>query len=117
MTIDKMIVYCRVDEFEQCEEFAEQVLQLKLWKKKEHCNIYLLNEQIGLAYCRAGSEDTCSEGILISWVTDQVDDWYCKFNDHKFAITEPKKNEKYNIYHFFGSDPAGNTFELMKFLD
>ena len=116
MKIKKTIIFLRVDEYEKCIVFAEKILDLELWKEKANCRIYMFDDTCGIGYCKAGGEDTSSNGCMISLVTDDVDGCYEILKEASLAMTSPKKNEKYDIYHFFASDPAGNTFEFMKFL-
>ena len=116
MKTEKTIVFLRVDDYDKCIDFAEKTLNLTLFKEKANCRIYMFDETRGLGYCKAGGEDTSSGGFMISLVTEDVDGWYEILKEANLAMTSPKKSDKYGIYHFFASDPAGNTFEFMKFL-
>ena len=116
MKIEKTIVFFRVDDYKKCTDFAEETLNLDLWKEKANCRIYMFNETTGIGYCKAGGEDTSSNGCMISLVTEEVDKYHEILKEAGLAMTSPKRNDKYGIYHFFASDPAGNTFEFMKFL-
>lgn len=55
---------------------------------------------------------------IITFITEDVDEFYTKLISAVLEITEkPKINHKFNIYHFFFKDPNGYTLEIQKFLD
>ena len=57
------------------------------------------------------------EGLLTFFVESrmEVDDFYHRFR--KTALSPPKENPEYRIYHFFARDPEGRMIEFQKFLD
>jgi len=47
-----------------------------------------------------------------------VDGWYKHLNGLGVKIRNPPKlNEKYQIYHFYLTDPDGYTLEIQRFVD
>ncbi|MBN1149851.1 VOC family protein [candidate division WOR-3 bacterium] len=117
MKTDKMIVYFKVDEFEKCSEFAVDTLGFTSFRKSDNCEIFLNeSKNAGIGYCRAHGENTSSLGCMVSFCVENVDEWHEKIKKAGFAMTDPQKNEKHGVYHFYGVDPAGNTLEFMKFL-
>jgi len=84
-----------------------------LWLEQADC-IILKQGNILLGFCQ---REKCDTGGIITFfypTRKDVDDKYRQFGET--ASDKPKVNEKYNIYHFFASDPEGRTIEFQAFL-
>ncbi len=58
------------------------------------------------------------QGVILTLVTENVDDWYRKLRDAGVEIkTAPAQDPQYNIYHFFFRDPNGYLLEIQRFHD
>jgi catechol 2,3-dioxygenase-like lactoylglutathione lyase family enzyme len=56
--------------------------------------------------------------LKIALVSQDVDGWYERLKAKGLSLeAPPKKNEKFNIYHFFLRDPDGYLLEIQQFLD
>lgn len=117
MKIRRIIYNLRVDNFEKCCSFAEDILELKIFKKEKNYCIYSFDNQSNyIAYYKAGSENTVTEGSLISIVVENVDIVFENINKKYKVFTKPEKVLKYNIYHFYLYDPDNNLFEIVEYL-
>lgn len=94
-------------------KFYTEKIGATLWLDQKNC-IILKHGNLLLGFCQ---NDTCdTNGIITFFYPDKngVDEAYTKLEEE--AVTEPKKNEKYRIYHFFARDPEGRTVEFQCFL-
>jgi catechol 2,3-dioxygenase-like lactoylglutathione lyase family enzyme len=49
-------------------------------------------------------------------VTDDVDQWYTRLAAAGVVLDDPPQHsERFGIYHFFVTDPAGNRLEVQQF--
>lgn len=94
-------------------DFYMDELDFELWLEQEGCTI-LRRENLVLGFCDG---DTPDAGGIITIAVDtmgEVESWYSRLQDR--ASSDPVENERFDIYHFFGTDPEDRTIEVQTFL-
>jgi hypothetical protein len=107
------IVFFATDQRSAIVDFYMERLDCTLWLEQEGCTI-LRRENLLLGFCDGEEPDT--EGIVTIVLDSEgaVESWYSRLQD--IAESDPVENERFDIYHFFGSDPDGRTLEVQTFL-
>ena len=94
-------------------DFYIDRLGFETWLEQDGCTV-LRFENLLLGFCDGESADT--DGIVTVYVDsrNEVEALYSRLQDE--AEGQPVENERFEIYHFFGEDPDGRTFEVQTFL-
>jgi catechol 2,3-dioxygenase-like lactoylglutathione lyase family enzyme len=100
---DAQITFCYTPDLEATARFYEQTLGLELALDQGRCS---------------GDGTPSPEGVILTLVTTDVDDWYRKLCDAKVAFEKPPTlNTDFQIYHCFFRDPNGYLLEIQRFED
>ena len=94
-------------------DFYMERLGFELWLEQEGCTI-LRRENLVLGFCDGESADTDGIVTIVLDTMGEVESWYSRLQD--IANSEPVENERFEIYHFFGTDPDDRTVEVQTFL-
>lgn len=83
-----------------------------IWLEQPDCTILKLDNCL-LGFCERPSADT--EGIITIVVDSrrEVDRYHERLGN--IAKDEPTLNERYDIYHFYLTDPEGRSVEIQSF--
>lgn len=94
-------------------DFYTDRLGFDRWLEQDGCTV-LRHENLLLGFC--DGEDPDSEGIVTIYLDSRtaVETWHSRLHD--VARSDPVENDRFQIYHFFGDDPEGRTFEVQTFL-
>ena len=113
----EFILFLGTDDLDRTDNFYRNTLGLELYKDQKTCKIYKINEMASIGFCTHINKTLDEKSPIITLIVEDVDEVYKTIKD-KGVITEsePKKNEKFNIYHFFLKDNNGYTLEIQKFL-
>ena len=107
MRIDAGITFFRVADIERSHAFYQDGLGLELVLDQGGCRIYRLTDASYLGVCERGEHP--ASNVITTIVTDDVDGWYRRFVAAGGDVDdEPRDNDNYRIYHFFGKDPDGH---------
>lgn len=118
MSATDQITFIYVSDLAVADEFYGGVLGLEMVLDQGGCHIYRVTETSFLGACTIRPEKVGVAGALVTFVTDDVDDWHERLLAASATIlTEPAPNETYAIYNFFAEDPDGNRFEVQRFDD
>ncbi len=107
------ILFFATTQRETVVDFYMDRLDFEHWLEQEGCTI-LQRENMLLGFCDAESADT---GGIVTIVVDsmgEVETWHTRLQD--IAAGEPVENDRFDIYHFFGTDPDGRSIEVQTFL-
>ena len=93
--------------------FYEDVMGLPLVVDQGDCRIYRASRDGLVGFCQRTAAPDVPTGIIITFVTDDVDGWYARLQARGVRFDKPPElNPKYNIYHCFLRDtqrlPAGD---------
>ena len=98
--------------------FYEQTLGLPLVLDQGSCRIYRVSGDAFLGFCERAAAPREPGGIIFTFVTTAVDEWYAHLVAHGLRLEqEPLLNPTYNVYHFFVRDPNGYLLEFQEFRD
>ncbi len=107
------LIFFSTRELEKIVDFYTTRLGMDIWLEQADC-IILKHDNLMLGFCQR--QETGKDGMITFYyeTEKEVDEAYLRHKD--ISTTEPKLNEKYNIYHFFATDPEGRDLEFQKFL-
>ena len=118
MMFKEFITFLGTIDLKLTSDFYQNILGLTIYKDQDVCIIFNINSQSKIGFCTHIPVIYGEKSPIITLVTDEVDEIYNKLIKRGVEIKEkPKKNQKFNIYHFFFNDPNGYTVEIQKFLD
>lgn len=118
LSLNQQITFIYVQELETSRKFYEELVGFRLILDQGGCRVVETAGGGYLGYCTRVNKPQSRDGIILTLVTSQVDEWYLYFVDKGINIPEPPKvNPNYNIYHFFLKDPDGYILEFQQFLD
>ncbi len=101
-------------------DFYEHKLGLSLWLDQGACRIYHVSGggYLGLCQQREDAPPIQTEGMIFTFVTDEVDAWYETLRARGVDFEKaPAENPKFKIYHCFLRDPDGYLLEIQRFLN
>ncbi len=112
------ITFLYTQDLQATTHFYEQVLGLPLVVDQGDCRIYRVSAESFLGFCRRPSTPAAVQGVIFTFVTNDVDAWAERLRAHGIPFEkEPALNEKYQIYNCFFRDPSGYLLEIQRFLD
>lgn len=113
------ISFYGTNDLEKTDKFYKKFFGLEVYKDQGKCKIYKIQGAGMIAFCEHMEVLTNDKSPIITFLTEQVDETYEKFNnmDGIKIESKPVKNNNFNIYQFFAKDPNGYTLEIQKFLD
>ncbi len=116
--VTEQITFIYVRDLSRSSEFYEDLLGFELVVDQGSCRIVKAAGDAYLGYCEKGGGVDNPVGIILTFVTPDVDAWYAKLNAAGLEMEgKPVLNEKFGIYHFFLSDPDGYKLEFQRFVD
>jgi len=117
-TIDQQVTFLYTENLAETARFYEEVVGFTLVLDQGGCRIYRITEDAFLGFCEREDVKANKEGIVYTFVTEDVDAWYAYLLEREVdLIKKPEENPAYNIYHFYFRDPNGYILEVQKFLD
>jgi nitroreductase len=108
------IIFLKTMMLDQVTQFYKERLQFEEWMNQNDCRILRYGNLL-LGFCQRDEADTSGLVTIFCQSQGAVDGYYDRLKN--VARERPKHNDKYNIYHFFGTDPEKRTFEVQFFLD
>jgi catechol 2,3-dioxygenase-like lactoylglutathione lyase family enzyme len=115
---DSQITFVYVKNLDISRKFYEDLLGLRLVHDQGTCRIVKIAGEAYLGYCSMNQQMIGGEGVLITLVVNEVDEWYQLLIDNKVNLFDPPRhNPEYGIYHFFFLDPDGYRWEIQRFDD
>ncbi len=106
------IIFLKTRELEKISQFYLDIVGCTHWLTQD--NIEILKH--GNFIFGFHQSDTIDKECLLTFFYNSradVDKMYAKLE--RIAVDSPKNNEKYDIYHFFASDPEGRKLEFQSF--
>ena len=120
--IDSQITFLYTHDLAYTARFYEEIIGLQLKLDQGSCRIYQVSQDGYLGFCQrahATASVAASEPppVILTIVTDHVDEWYHRLAELSVQLEEPPAtNQQYNIYHFLLRDPNGYLLEIQRFL-
>jgi catechol 2,3-dioxygenase-like lactoylglutathione lyase family enzyme len=122
-TITDLITFVYTHDLAAADSFYRAALGLPLTLDQGGCRIYRVGRDAYLGVCErdfapTGSDDPCTQHVIITLVVDDVDAWFERARDAGAHVDQtPRVNEQFGIYHAFVRDPSGYRVEIQRFLD
>ncbi|MFO7952124.1 MAG: VOC family protein [Bacillota bacterium] len=117
MSFNGSIIFLGASDLERTDNFYREILGFELYKDQGLCRIYQVPGGGMIGFCTHQEVFSRGESPIITFLTSDVDGWYKKLIQEGFKMkNKPKTNPRFNIYHFFLSDPDGYTVEIQRFL-
>jgi catechol 2,3-dioxygenase-like lactoylglutathione lyase family enzyme len=114
---DAQVTFCYTADLKGTARFYEGVLGLKLALDQGACRIYRVADGAFVGFCTR-DETPQPDGIILTFVTDDVDGWHNRLVERGVTIEKPPaRNQRFNIYHCFLRDPNGYLIEIQRFDD
>lgn len=114
----QLVTFLYTHDLVQTAVFYEETLGLSLVLDQGSCRIYQVNRASYLGFCQHLDEAQAPQGVIITFVANDVDSWYQQLRQQGVVFEKPPTlNEKFNIYHCFLRDPNGYLLEIQRFLD
>jgi hypothetical protein len=107
------IIFLKTQQIKDIESFYTEKIGMQMWLRQEDCMI-LRHENLLLGFCSRPEIDRSGIITFFYKTKGEVDAIYEALSD--IAHDVPKMNEKYQIYHFFASDPENRVIEFQCFL-
>jgi len=107
------IVFFQTADFDAVTAFYRDRVGCSIWLDQGACLILRHGNQL-LGFCRSAKAETCGTLTFFYRTAAEVDAMYEKFKD--VAVSEPRENTKYKIYHFYARDPENRSVEFQAFL-
>lgn len=112
------IVFLPTPDLAATARFYERVLGLELALDQGTCRIYRVAGAGYWGFCQAADSLAEPERTILTLVSEDVEGWYRHLVVSGVAVDgPPRTNERYQIFHFFATDPAGYRIEVQRFLD
>ena len=116
MTIDSQITFVYTQDLEASARFYEEALGLTLALDQGSCRIYRVADSAYIGICQGCDVKADDADIILTLVTQDVDAWYERVRAAGWPFEHaPRRNETYDIYHFFLRDPSGYRIEIQRF--
>lgn len=116
--IDQQVTFIYTRDLEQTANFYQEILNLPLALDQGSCRIFRVSQTAFLGCCYSETAPGTPEGIILTLVTREVDEWYQYLQKKGVQFEQPPAhNPKFNIYHCFLRDPNGYLLEIQEFLD
>ena len=115
LTFEQAITFLHTPNLQTTAHFYEQILGLELVRDQGVCRIYRISGDGFIGFCQH-LEAATPQGIILTLVCDDVDDWYEKLRAQGVEFSKtPVHNPKFGIYHCFFKDPNGYLLEIQRF--
>ena len=115
MKLDGFVNFNGTCDIEKTHDFYCNFLGLKLFLDKATCRLYELPGGNLVGFCE--HMKVITDGVMLTFTSNDVDSVYNEFVARGvYTDGPPRENTKYNIYHFFTTDPDGHALEIQKFL-
>ena len=115
---DQQITFLTTRDLAPTADFYARVLGLPLARDQGDCRIYRVKENVFIGFCERANAPDASRGVILTFVTDDVDAWYSRFSAQGIAFEKPPvHNPRYRIYHCFLRDPNGYLIEIQRFAE
>ena len=107
------IVFLKCIDLKKNLDFYQNTVDMEMWLEQPGIAI-LRHGNMLLGFHEAGSTDM--ECLITFFYESQsdVDAMHKKLD--KQAVSQPKFNDRYKIYHFFAKDPEGRNIEFQYFM-
>lgn len=108
------IIFFQTTQLNILTNFYLEKVGCELWLEQAECRVFQFGNML-FGFCQRDQVDNLG---MISFNVDskeKVDQYYKIFSS--IALSEPKDNSTYRLYHFYAKDPDGRNIEFQYFLE
>jgi catechol 2,3-dioxygenase-like lactoylglutathione lyase family enzyme len=117
MQINKQITFLPTKDLQSTTHFYIDIINLQLILDQGDCVIFRTCENAYIGFCEREYSNLDGK-IILTFIVEDVDEVYKNMISHvDIVMSPPTINQKYQIYHFFVTDPNGYLVEIQKFLN
>jgi catechol 2,3-dioxygenase-like lactoylglutathione lyase family enzyme len=117
-SLEQQVTFLYANDLQKTAHFYEEVLELPLVLDQGSCRIYDVCGSGFLGICQSTEVVEEPKGIIFTFATHEVDEWYYFLSEKGVAFEKPPvHNPKFKLYHCFLRDPNGYLLEIQQFLD
>lgn len=117
MDIQKLITFLPTTDLETTTRFYQVNFDLALFMDQGDCKIFKICENAYLGFCQREFEIIKGK-ILLTFIVEDVEKMHKYYSEKpNLIVSNITRNEKYNIIHFFITDPNGYLIEIQRFLE
>ena len=123
-SIDQLVTFLYTDDLVKTSRFYEEIIGLSLILDQGSCRIYQVGGDAFVGFCQNGTAVGArqnrekQEGVILTLVSNQVDEWYSYLQTQNIPIEKPPTYyPAFDIYHLFIRDPNGYLLEVQTFQD
>ena len=114
--ITQQITFLHAQNLAETRQFYLDIIGLPLARDQGSCLIFKVTQDAYLGFCEHIEPISYGRKVILTLVSEDVDGWYAAVKqNHQDLIDPPKHNQKYQIYHFFITDPNGYWIEIQRF--
>jgi len=108
------IIFFQTKKLDELADFYMNKIGCELWLDQGGCKIFQFENML-FGFCQRDNVD--EQGMITFYYPshEEVNQMYNQMKD--IALSEPKDNPNYKIYHFFAKDPEGRNIEFQYFWD
>jgi catechol 2,3-dioxygenase-like lactoylglutathione lyase family enzyme len=118
MNFDSGITFLPVRDLDATRVFYVDKLGLREVLDQGVCAIFEVRPRCYWGFCSHIEPMADSNRVILTLVTDFVDEVYDEFVRKDINTDgKPRLNERFQIYHFFATDPDGYRIEVQQFRD
>lgn len=116
--IYQFITFLPAADLAEVDRFYGGVLGLELALDQGTCRIYRVAGGAYVGFCEGGNPLAQPGAVILTLVTEDVAGWFERL-EARGAPTDgaPRVNPRFQIEHFFATDPNGYRVEVQRFLD
>ena len=115
---DALVTFVYVEDLDRSAGFYGETLGLSLVLVQAHCRLYRVTTGGFIGICQSGDRPTTPEGLVITLVRDDVDEFCASLAAKGVEFEQPPtQNERFAIYNAFLRDPDGHLVEVQRFDD
>lgn len=107
------IVFFGTSDLDRIVSFYRETFDLEIWLEQPDCTI-LSKDNLLLGFCERKQPDIDGTITIVTDTADAVDTYY--ETTASLARDEPAVNDRYQIYHYYLTDPDGRAVEVQSFL-
>lgn len=112
--ISEQVTFIYATDLDESHRFYHDLLGLPLALDQGACRIYRVTSTSYVGVC--DHRDPSPGGVILTFVTDQVDEWYERLVAGGASVDGPPAySERFDVYQFFARDPDGYVIEVQRF--
>lgn len=114
--IGQQVTFLYTDDLETAASFYGETLGLELALDQGPCRLYRIGPDSFVGVCNRRDRPRGTDGVVLTFVVDSVDDWCAHLASRAVAIERPAQySDTYQVYSAFFRDPAGYLLEVQEF--